>query len=340
MRKIYVECSCLGIHQTGISKTVTFLLKVLKESGYEVIELMPTTKQKRNLWTRFYYYNILIPGYCRNNLSDEDIFLIPNNMGKFFCLPHQNTWVLVHDIIPLTRVGYTGIRRWIYKFKMNRIRRAKRIVTISEYVKKQLIDTFNLSGVNIKVLYWFTEKRENYSILSGNRYRNYFLSIGSGEPRKNVEFLINNWRSVYQGKYSLILFGREWKPGRHQYLQNLIALNRLEDFIHILGSVSETELIELYKGALGFIFPSLEEGFGLPPLEALTQRTNIILPKVPVNYEIYGNVAFFYSLSDVEELKICMESCQHKIDEKVIESVCNKFSTNKFKEKVQEIFNQ
>lgn len=329
MRKIYIETSCLKNRFTGIGKSVNQLITTLREINLDIVEISP---EKLGVSNSFLYFNYYIPTYCKKYLTEEDVFLIPNNMSKFWRLPHINTWVIVHDIIPLSKFGYHGIRRYLYRYKMTKLRKTSRIICISEYVKKNICDMFSISFEQVSVLYWNCIEKDNIS----HNKSDFFLSIGTGEPRKNVKFLIENWKTISNGE-DLLLFGKEWRTGAHEELKREIDRYHMDNVIHLLGAVDEEKLSHLYSEAKGFIFPSLEEGFGLPPLEALAHGCTIILPKTPINYELYGNCSLMYSLGNINEMKKCLARID-SISSEENREYSKKFSTVCFRNRIKELF--
>ena len=331
-KRIFIETSCILFSNTGIGKTIKILIDELKKIGYEVICISPELFNKRS---SFLYYNYYIPKYCRDNLDANDVFLIPNNMGKFWFLPHERTWVLMHDLIPLTKYGYQGCRRWLYLWKTKKIRKAERIITISYYVKKQLCDMIGVDESLVKVIYWPITIS---NVLHIKKNKKQFLSIGTGEPRKCIDWLLNNWALSAPTDSTLLLYGGEWRKGiSHNILKNIIKKQKIENEVRIIGRVTEIELARLYASSHVFIFPSMEEGFGLPPLEALSNGCNIILPKTPVNIELYGTIAKFYSPGDVEELKNAINDSL-AIDEKENILFSQQFSLSNFESELKKVF--
>ncbi len=223
------------------------------------------------------------------------------------------------------------------------MKHAKKIVTISETVKKQLSDGLGIEYRKIQVLYWPVVSDTDDTLaptIDNPGGRQYFLSIGTGEPRKNIESLIEKWNCLTDGDYDLLLFGKEWKKGRHRDLQALIDKNGGHDKIRLVGMVTNEELERLYRNAVAFIFPSLEEGFGLPPLEALSNGIPVILPKTPINYELYGGIGLFYSLGDMSELKQCIIQSQRECGTNKHRYInyCKRFDIENFKRNVSKIF--
>lgn len=334
---VYIDTTYAEDNATGIGKTVNGILRVF---NINCIKFKQITIPKGNAILQFLRFNYKMRKYCKSHLSNEDIYFIPNNLSKYFFLPHIKTWVLIHDLIPLTKFGHKGLKRFLYKLKMRQLKNVDRIITISETVKKQIIDNYNIDSTKIDVLYWpadsplATDKQDPELYLESP----YILGIGTGEPRKDIESIIRIWNKIAPKYLNLLLFGGEWRKGIHARLNELIKSLGLEQRVILLGKVSEEQLNILYKNAQSFIFPSQEEGFGLPPLEALTRGTSIILPKTPINYELYGGIANMYSLGNIDELKQAIENgiIENK-NPKLIEYT-EKFSLNSFSTKIKSIF--
>lgn len=332
--KIYVEISCLNNYYTGIGKTITILLDSLNQLGYNIEKISP---DKFNTKPSLIYYNYIIPRFCQDTLHSDDIFLIPNNMGKFLRLPHRRTWVMMHDLIPLSKYGYIGFKRILYKFKIKQIKYAERIIAISNYVKKDLCDKIGISEQCVKVLYWPITIPK---ISQVERNPNQFLGVGTGEPRKCVETLIENWNYVSPKKSILLLYGGEWKKGiSHSKLRKIIEENNLNSRVFLLGRVSDDELSMLYASSQAFIYTSLEEGFGLPPLEALSLGCNIVLPKTPINFELYGSIGFLYSSGDKEQLKEAIAESTISNENHNFE-FSQQFSIEEFMKSIKKVFDK
>jgi glycosyltransferase involved in cell wall biosynthesis len=113
--------------------------------------------------------------------------------------------------------------------------------------------------------------------------RPYFLFAGTLEPRKNLEMLLDAWRSLRGTcEVDLVLAGRRRDDG---------PVFRDEPGLRILGEVTDAELTALYRDALAFIYPSHYEGFGLPVLEAMQWGTVVIVSGDPALLEVGGDAA-------------------------------------------------
>jgi glycosyltransferase involved in cell wall biosynthesis len=122
----------------------------------------------------------------------------------------------------------------------------------------------------------------------------YFLFLGTLEPRKNVNRLVQAWREVRRTHYvDLVLAGR----ARADF-----AAPASEPGLDVLGAVPEADLPALYSGAMAVVYPSLYEGFGLPVLEAMQCGALVITSRDPAIMEVAGETALLVEATDTGAL--------------------------------------
>ncbi len=125
----------------------------------------------------------------------------------------------------------------------------------------------------------------------------YFLYVGNAYPHKNLE------RVIKVAAHSKFLFyivtSRNIFTER---LQETIKKLNAQNYVKLLGFVSDEELKELYQNSIGFIFPSISEGFGLPGLEAMKAGTILLASNIAVFKEIYGNHAIYFDALDLKSI--------------------------------------
>ncbi len=196
--------------------------------------------------------------------------------------------------------------------------RVDRIVTISEFSKSEILNYIDFDSNKIDIIYPGVDHRElrrkidDKSLNSiKHKYgisKSYFIYIGTIEPRKNVETILNAFNEliVSRGKeFQLVLVGMKgWK---YESIMKMIHEKFNESDIIMTGYVDERTKISLLKGALGFVFPSYYEGFGLPVIEALAASTPTIVSNIPVFHEIAGESVLYTKTDDFNELKHQME---------------------------------
>ncbi len=126
----------------------------------------------------------------------------------------------------------------------------------------------------------------------------YFIYTGNAYPHKNLERAIKaiiNLKVVFCIVSSRNIFTKR--------LEKFIEKNNGQSYIKLLGFVDDKELNELYKNSVGFIFPSLMEGFGLPGLESLKAGTILLASDIPVFREIYGNHAIYFNPTNIVSIE-------------------------------------
>jgi len=163
------------------------------------------------------------------------------------------------------------------------LRRCARVVTISNYVRKQTEDVLNIGEKRLGMIYNGVKPMRAVAPWSGN----YLFAAGSLQPHKNLARLIRAFREI-QGAYpglELLVAGRQ-QP-RFSTDPSLAEMLSTPG-VRLTGYLSEEELSNAYAGARAFCYPSLEEGFGLPILEAMTLGCPVLTSNVSCLPEIAG----------------------------------------------------
>ena len=141
-----------------------------------------------------------------------------------------------------------------------------------------------------------------------NNFR-YFIYTGNSYPHKNLEMLIEAivlLNSNRKEKIHLkIVSGRTVFTER---LEKEVSSKKANDFVEILGFVDDINLELLYKNSVAFVFTTLAEGFGLPPMEAIKAGTLAAVSDIPVLKEVYGESDFYFDPMDVNSIKISLEN--------------------------------
>jgi glycosyltransferase involved in cell wall biosynthesis len=136
--------------------------------------------------------------------------------------------------------------------------------------------------------------------------KDYILCVGTIEPRKNIKTLIRAFADLRRGHdLTLILAGGfGWK---YEDILACPADLGIRDSVVFTGYVDETTMNDLYNCAAVFVYPSLYEGFGLPPLEAMSCGAPVITSDIPPLREVAGDAALRFSTHDHAELSQCLE---------------------------------
>lgn len=177
-------------------------------------------------------------------------------------LPQRPSVLTLHDLSPWMNPGWHHAAARVRRRTplLLKLGIATMVISPSESVRKQAIDRFRLQPNRIVAIpeapaRWLRRSQEGYAI------PNYFLFVGTLEPRKNLPVLIDAFREVRaRHDVNLVLAGRSRADA-----PPVPAMPGL----HVLGEVPDADLPALYSNALAFVYPSLYEGFGLPVLEAM-----------------------------------------------------------------------
>ena len=176
-------------------------------------------------------------------------------------------------------------------FALPGIRRAQSVVTISDYVQGQIIEHLRLPPLRVKRIYNGVKFRPNAASPEESTTPRppYILCVGSLQPHKNLPRLIRAYLQLRTEQPNLEL----WVVGRPQ--ANFSKLPELAELlqspgIKLLGYLSDSDLAAAYRHARVFCFPSLEEGFGLPLLEAMQAGTLVVTSQTSCLPEIGGLV--------------------------------------------------
>ena len=179
------------------------------------------------------------------------------------------------------------------------LRRARAVITPCLTVAEEVIGQYDLDPALVQIARpgvdrsWATAAAATPEWLQAHGLPSaYVLAVGTLEPRKNLRTLVAAHRLLGPDAPPLVLVG---SPGWGQQLQLTPA-----DNVHLTGWLSDAELQALVAGAAVLAFPSLYEGYGLPPLEALACGTPVVCSDLPVLREVLGAHAVFSPALDVE----------------------------------------
>lgn len=194
-----------------------------------------------------------------------DLFHAPHYVVPFTKVPLV---VTVHDLIHLRHPNPLA-RLYARRMIGRAVRKARRVLTVSETVKREIEETFGAKKVTVAP--------NGVDHLSANGQRstaNYFLYVGNDKPHKNVDLAVDAAGRIGA---SLVLAGASFE--------------RFRGRARLAGFVSDAELAALYRGAIALVMPSREEGFGLPALEAMRCGTAVITSTAPALVEVTGDAA-------------------------------------------------
>lgn len=230
-----------------------------------------------------------------------------------FLLPAPYARVMtIGDLTPLLLPTHPLKARLAHRLLLPLLaRRAHHIVTFSQSSKRDIVRLLRVPAERVTVAYLaaapaFRPINDPCALNAlRQRYRlppRFFLHVGTLEPRKNLGRLVEAYgRALPQlGDSHLVLAG---KPGwGTEALPALIRRLGLEERVVSIGAVNNADLPLLYNAALALVYPSLYEGFGLPPLEAMQCGLPVITSNVSSLPEVVGNAAILIDPTSVDML--------------------------------------
>jgi glycosyltransferase involved in cell wall biosynthesis len=208
-------------------------------------------------------------------------------------LPVRPSVMTLHDLSPWMDSGWHIESDRVRKRTpmLLRLGLATMIITPSEAVRRQAIERFRLQGDRV-VAVPLAAASIFKPVPAHREGPPYFLYVGTLEPRKNLQLLLDVWREVRKlHRVDLILAGR-----RRADFPEIES----EPGLHLLGLTPEDELPKLYSAAIACIYPSYYEGFGLPVLEAMQCGSAVIASRDPAISEVAGDAATLVDVGDRE----------------------------------------
>ena len=313
---LVVNCRFLSQKITGTQK---FAIEICKELNAEYKDIMfiapPNIIQKeianklnvKIVGSRFYkvvsflrlpanllWEQLFLPYYLKK--LDNNVPLL--NLVNVAPIFYNYNYIVLHDIA-FKRFPHFFNKYFLllYNILVPRIlKKAQKIFTVSYFSKSEIEKYFPYSKGKIEVI---------YNAIDDNLQKNncdthkepYVLTVGSLEPRKNISKLIN--AMSINNNIKLVIVGDKNSKVFDNVYDNL-NLN-IENVV-FTGYIENEELQELYENATAFIYPSIYEGFGIPPLEAQNYGIPVIISDIEVFREIYGESVYYVNPHESEHI--------------------------------------
>ena len=240
-----------------------------------------------------------------------DVYHEPNYLAYRFSGPsvvtaHDASWVRHPETHPADRLDAIG--RYFHRS----LEAASAVLTDSEFVKQEMVELFGVApekifpillGVSPEFSPRAPAECDTFLADHGLAHGQYVLSVGTLEPRKNIPTLIDAYSMLpadLQQRFPLVLVGmRGWlTSGLEARMKPLVE----RGVIKPLGYVADEMMPLIYSGAAAFVFPSLYEGFGLPPLEAMACGTPVISSRSSSLPEVVGDAGVLVDPMNVDAL--------------------------------------
>jgi glycosyltransferase involved in cell wall biosynthesis len=319
---------------TGSGQYMTHLLSALAEIDAQNEYVLLGPEPVETAFNSFPYHVQPLPAFAHNNSNigkvvweqftgpgaahkeGVDIFHIPYFAPPLF--PRTSTVVTIHDVIPLRLPAYQPDSR--VKLYMRLVARAAHnatlIITVSQHARQDIIDTIKLPAGRIRVIYEaageeyrpvtaterLAEVRKRYGL-----NERYILYLGGLDQRKNVPQLVHAFSHVHRlvgdPNLQLLIAGNpDQQKGPLFPDPRPVAADLGMTGPIIYRFIEEEDKPALYSGASLFVFPSLYEGFGLTPLEAMSCGAPVVCSNRTSLPEVVGDAALTVNPENTQEL--------------------------------------
>ena len=325
--KVVVDVFYLYVAQTGIKTyIVTLCDEILKKnnSDFEYI-ISPnyqkvkqnqffrgkTAKWKNILYQLLYFFRKQVVLPILSYYHQASIVFSPDILSPIFAKGKKVS--VVHDTCFWdTPEHYQPLWLKYYLYFLEKgLQKNGEIITITQFSKMRLQELSPFKSIPIKVVYQASGLSESLALtdLKSNPQAAYFLHVGVLEKRKNLSLLIQAFDKLTKMEgyesHRLVLVGQRGPRETlddYDHLVELVTTLGLTDKVDFTGYVSQEQLASYFQHALGYVFPSTNEGFGLPVLEAFSFGLPVIISRQGALMEVAGDAALILEKNEEESL--------------------------------------
>jgi glycosyltransferase involved in cell wall biosynthesis len=296
--ELCVNLRTLGYRITGVQR---YLLSLLPHMPAQLNSVKPSRALqgiKGHVWEQFY-----LPTQLRRRLLWS-----PGNTGP---ITVSRQVLTVHDAAALDHPEWfeRKFALWYGALLPRLVRKVRAIITVSHFSRERIVQLTGVDGERVHVIANGVEARfrpANMAAVKEIRAKfelndPYILFVGSLEPRKNLKVLLQAWQlGSFDGAMLAVV-------GASGHLFQNLQFDSVPEGVRLLGRVEDELLPALYSGAAGFVYPSVYEGFGLPPLEAMACGCPIAVSDIPAHREVCGSTALYFDPFSPEDLSSKLE---------------------------------
>ncbi|NTV41205.1 MAG: glycosyltransferase family 4 protein [Candidatus Moranbacteria bacterium] len=279
-------------------------LGIIEKDNFKIISLPTKNKFSWNFWT--------LPRYLRKNPVDIYLtqyitpFFVPRSV-KIVTIVHDISFNFFPQFIKFSDLFFLKILIPLS------LKRADRIIGVSQFTRNEIIKFYKTDPEKVDYIYnavgddflkgevSFEEKervRKKYKLPE-----KFILYLGTLQPRKNIPHLIEAFARIKDRleDAKLVICGNLKAHNCDMGIEKSVAVNNLGNEVFFPGFIDEKDKVAVFAQAQAFVFPSLYEGFGIPPLEAMSQGVPVLLSEIPSLKEISANGALYASPFSVDE---------------------------------------
>lgn len=283
---------------TGVENYAHNILKFLQKNiDVNISKSIITNRYFSNLWSLL----ILM-------LQKGDVIFYPTMFAPLVKFGNKKVVTTIHDIAFITQAKSFSIFFQIYyKYSIKRvIKKADRIITVSNFSKKEIEKYFPKSIGKINVIHLGMDSI--FRPMNNIEKKNQILYVGSLNERKNFIGVLKAFDLLNKNEYKLVIVGNFFGTfNLSNEAQEYINRAKNNPNIEFKHGVSNEELVTIYNQSKLFLFPSFYEGFGLPVLESMSCGTPVICSNISSLPEVGGDAVIYCNPYDIDDIKNKME---------------------------------
>ena len=362
-----IGIDCRMSSESGIGRYITNIVRNLTENdltnSYTLYTFTENDLSELHLPENF---NVVLAPFRWHTFSEQFnfLFLILKGNHDLFHFPQTNYPIFYYRKFLITIHDLTMVKHMtgrastlfypIYFLKLlffklilkTGITFSEKIITVSEFVKKELVSDYKVSNIKIKCIYNGVDLKLNFNPEKMEYFRDkyqinkpFLFYVGNAYPHKNLEKLILAF-SLFnsENKYELVLAGK-----MDFFYERLVKEYKKLENIKFVFNLNDEELSKFYSSCELFVYPSVSEGFGIQIVEALALKAKVCCSDNSTFPEIAGKLATYFNPYKIEEMvssiKESLESSK-KISEAEIKELKQKFNWKKSAQLHQELYEE
>lgn len=284
---------CNELYDMGVDFYVAVPQEINSDYVFKFKTIACGSIKNGHLWEQ-----ISLPRFLKKN--GNPLLVSFTGCGPLF---YNNQIITIHDLSHEVHPEWFSKNYFrYYHFMIPRIaHKSHAILTVSEFSKQEIISLFHINADKIHVVHSnvpFRDKPTTQELLNGTRPKavgRYIIAVSNMDPRKNFIRLIQAFKQLPDKDIKLYIIGMKQKAFNDVNLEEA-------DNIYLPGFVDDDKLKTMYQDALLSVYPSLYEGFGLPPLESMTFGCPAIVSDIPALKEISQDAALYINPTNIDDI--------------------------------------